>query len=98
VHYGLWAADYGLWTVHCGLQTVLSKSRNELWDAHLESVQYGLDYVSGVGKCLQVSVHIVRKESVSTSLPVHDLHFHLTSLPESWVVLSVLQSWFEVLD
>jgi len=44
--------DCALWPVHCGLQTVLSKSRNELWDAHLESVQYGLDYVLGVGKCL----------------------------------------------
>jgi len=28
---------------------------NESWDAYLESVQYGLDYVLGICKCLRVS-------------------------------------------
>jgi len=32
------------------------RSRNELWGAYLESVQYGLDYVLGVCKCLRVFV------------------------------------------
>jgi len=31
------------------------ENRNESWDAHLESVQYGLDYVLGMCKCLCVS-------------------------------------------
>ena len=41
--------DYRLRTMDCALQTwtVLSKKRNEAWDAYLESVQDGLDYVLG---------------------------------------------------
>ena len=34
----------------------MGQSRNELWGAYLESVQYGLDYVLGVCKCLWVFV------------------------------------------
>jgi len=52
VHYGLRAANYGLWTVDYGLHYL---KRNGTWDAYLESVQYGLDYVLGRWKCLCVS-------------------------------------------
>ena len=31
------------------------EDRNESWDVYLESVQYGLDYVLGMCKCLHVS-------------------------------------------
>jgi len=31
------------------------ENRNESWNAYLESVQYGLDYVLGICKCLQAS-------------------------------------------
>jgi len=44
VDYGLWTANYGLWTVDYRLHYL---KRNGTWDAYLESVQYGLDYVLG---------------------------------------------------
>jgi len=49
VHYRLRAANYGLCTVACALQTMdlCYLKRNGAWDAYLESVQYGLDYVLG---------------------------------------------------
>jgi len=42
VHCSLCTTDYGLFYL----------KRNEAWDAYLESVQYGLDYVLGRWKCL----------------------------------------------
>ena len=52
----------------CELWTVLSKNRNEAWDVYLESVQYGLDYVLGMWKCLWIStVCLYRKEKAFIS-------------------------------
>ena len=50
--YGLWAVNYGLCTAACALWTMDYLKRNEAWDVYLESVQYGLDYILGVCKCL----------------------------------------------
>jgi len=47
------------------------EGRNESWDAYLESVQNGLDYVLGICKCLQVStVCPYHKEKFVTLPPV----------------------------
>ena len=59
VHYGLRTMDCKLWTVHCGLCTadygLCYLRRKGAWDAYLESVQYGLDYILGRCKCLSAS-------------------------------------------
>jgi len=34
------------------LNNMFMRNRNEAWDVYLESVQYGLDYVLGICKCL----------------------------------------------
>jgi len=42
---------------------------NEAWDAYLESVQYGLDYVLGMCKCLCRTVYLYHKEKVCNITP-----------------------------
>ena len=37
------------------------ENRNEVWDAYLESVQNGLDYVLRVCKCLQLYIVHIEK-------------------------------------
>ena len=64
VHCELCTADYGL----CYLK------RNGTWDAYLESVQYGLDYVLGRWKCLRISNCL----SVSKGKRVYIITPHLT--------------------
>ena len=44
VHYGLQTVNYGLCTADYGVYYL---RRKEAWNAYLESVQYGLDYVLG---------------------------------------------------
>ena len=59
MHCALRTTDCELRTVHCGLCTadygLCYLKRNGAWDAYLESVQYGLDYVLGRCKCSAVS-------------------------------------------